>query len=222
MRRAAEADRGDGGRLRGRRRPRAARGLRPDDRRRQRALRPDRPAGRLVRRRLRRRRCSPAWSGPKKAKEIWFLCRQYDAAAGARHGARQHRRAARAARGGDRRSGAARCSRSRRSRCACSRRASTPTEDGLAGIQQLAHDANLLFYASRGGAGGPRRLPREAPARLLASSPAAVAAVSPARGSGSWPRGRGRCRRRWRRCSSAPRWPARRGRLPAAARSSAR
>ena len=34
--------------------------------------------------------------GPKKAKEIWFLCRQYDAQAGARHGARQHRRAARA------------------------------------------------------------------------------------------------------------------------------
>ena len=27
-----------------------------------------------------------------------------------------------------------------------SRPASTPHEDGLAGIQQLAHDANLLFY----------------------------------------------------------------------------
>ena len=39
-------------------------------------------------------------------------------------------------------------------------------EDGLAGIQQLAHDANLLFYGSRGGAGGPERLPREAPAGL--------------------------------------------------------
>ena len=34
-----------------------------------------------LRRRLRRRRCSPTSSGPKKAKEIWFLCRQYDAAA---------------------------------------------------------------------------------------------------------------------------------------------
>ena len=28
-------------------------------------------------------------------------------------------------------------------------------EDGLAGIQQLAHDTNLLFYAQRGGQGGP-------------------------------------------------------------------
>ena len=37
-----------------------------------------------LRRRLRRRRCCATWSGPKKAKEIWFLCRQYDAAAGAR------------------------------------------------------------------------------------------------------------------------------------------
>ena len=49
-----------------------------------------------LRRRLRRRRCCASLVGPKKAKEIWFLCRQYDAAAGARHGARQHRRAARA------------------------------------------------------------------------------------------------------------------------------
>ena len=37
-------------------------------------------------------------------------------------------------------------------------------EDGLAGIQQLAHDANLLFYMQRGGAGGPRGLPGEAQA----------------------------------------------------------
>ena len=52
--------------------------LRPDDRRRQRALRPDRPEGRQLRRRLRRR--PPRRPvGQKKAKEIWFLCRQYDA-----------------------------------------------------------------------------------------------------------------------------------------------
>ncbi len=56
---AAEADRRDGRRLRDRRRPRAARRLRPHDRRRQRALRPDRPEGRLLRRRLRRQRCWP-------------------------------------------------------------------------------------------------------------------------------------------------------------------
>ena len=41
-------------------------------------------------------------------------------------------------------------------------------EDGFAGIQQLAHDANLLFYASRRGAGGPRGLQGQARARLLA------------------------------------------------------
>ena len=51
-------------------------------------------------------------------------------------------------RGGDRRSGAARCSRSRRSRCACSRRRFNAADDGLAGIQQLAGDATLLFYMS--------------------------------------------------------------------------
>ena len=39
-------------------------------------------------------------------------------------------------------------------------------EDGLAGIQQLAHDANLLFYGERGGPGGPGRLPGEAPPGL--------------------------------------------------------
>ena len=39
--------------------------------------------------------------GQKKAREIWFLCRQYDAQAGARDGPGQHGRAARAAGGGD-------------------------------------------------------------------------------------------------------------------------
>ena len=40
--------------------------------------------------------------GQKKAREIWFLCRQYDAQAGARHGTGQLRGAVRAARGRDR------------------------------------------------------------------------------------------------------------------------
>ena len=39
--------------------------------------------------------------GPKRAKEIWFLCRQYDAQQAHGHGARQHRRAARSAGGRD-------------------------------------------------------------------------------------------------------------------------
>ena len=42
------------------------------------------------------------------------------------------------------------------------------SEDGYAGIQQLAHDTNLLFYASRGGEGGPRGLQGEARAGLRA------------------------------------------------------
>ena len=75
-------------------------------------------------------------------------------AAGARHGAREHGRAARPARGGDRRAGAARCSPSPPSRCGSPRRASTPHEDGYAGLQQLAHDANLLFYGSEEAAEG--------------------------------------------------------------------
>ena len=37
--------------------------------------------------------------GQKKAKEIWFLCRQYDAQEALGHGTRQHRRPARGARG---------------------------------------------------------------------------------------------------------------------------
>ena len=39
--------------------------------------------------------------GQKKAREIWFLCRQYDAARGPGHGPRQHRGAPRPPRGGD-------------------------------------------------------------------------------------------------------------------------
>ena len=43
-------------------------------------------------------------------------------------------------------------------------------EDGYAGIQQLAHDTNLLFYGSDEARGGPRGVQGEAEARLLASS----------------------------------------------------
>ena len=57
--RRAEAGHRGGQRLRHRRRPRAARAVRPHDRRRHRDLRPERPAGRLVRRRLRHRLPGP-------------------------------------------------------------------------------------------------------------------------------------------------------------------
>ena len=56
--------------------------------------------------------------GQKKAREIWFLCRQYDAQAGARHGPGEHRRAARGARGGDGRVVPDDAARTARSRCA--------------------------------------------------------------------------------------------------------
>ena len=53
--------------------------LRPDDRRRQRRLRPDRAAGRHASTAASAPRCCAHLVGTKKAKEIWFLCRQYDA-----------------------------------------------------------------------------------------------------------------------------------------------
>ena len=47
-------------------------------------------------------------------------------------------------------------------------------EDGLAGIQQLAHDANLLFYASEEAQEGREAYKAEARARLLAVPQAAL------------------------------------------------
>jgi hypothetical protein len=82
-------------------------------------------------------------------------------------------------------------------------------EDGLAGLQQLAHDANLLFYESDEAQEGVT------PTSRSASPTSRSSRAGPERGprSGSWRRARGRCRRRSRRCSSAPRWRGD-GRLP--------
>src|SRR5919109_1448762 len=98
---AAEADRGDGRRLRDRRRTRAARGLRPDDRRRQRPLRTDRAAGRQLRRRL---RGEPAGgTGRSEAGEgDLVLVPPIRRRRGARHGPRERGRPVGGARGGDR------------------------------------------------------------------------------------------------------------------------
>jgi naphthoate synthase len=85
--------------------------------------------------------------GPKKAKEIWFLCRQYDAEQALAMGLvntvvplEQLERET-----------VAWC----REMLELSpfalrllKASFHAAEDGLAGIQQLAHDANLLFYAS--------------------------------------------------------------------------
>jgi naphthoate synthase len=90
--------------------------------------------------------------GPKKAKEIWFLCRQYDAQQALEMGLVNT---------------VVPLDRSRRRRQWCREMlAALPLrlrllkasfnadEDGLAGIQQLAHDANLLFYMSEEAAEG--------------------------------------------------------------------
>ena len=47
-------------------------------------------------------------------------------------------------------------------------------EDGLAGIQQLAHDANLLFYATEEAAEGREAFKAKRHARLLQVPAAAV------------------------------------------------
>ena len=47
-------------------------------------------------------------------------------------------------------------------------------DDGLAGIQQLAGDATLLYYMSEEAQEGKQRLPREAQARLRPVPEAAV------------------------------------------------
>ena len=110
--------------------------------------------------------------GTKKAKEFWLLCRQYDAEEALRDGPRQHRRAARPTSSARRSPGAARCSPSRPSPCACVKASFNAHEDGYAGIQQLAHDANLLFYGSEEAPRGARPSSRSA-SPTSPSSPAA-------------------------------------------------
>ncbi len=68
--------------------------------------------------------------GQKKAREIWYLCEQYDAAGGARDGAREQGGAARRARGDGRGLGPAHPARTARSRSAASRPPSTPSSTG--------------------------------------------------------------------------------------------
>ena len=115
----AQAGRGHGRGLRHRRRPRAARRLRPDHRRRQRPLRPDRPARRQLRRRLRRRPAGPHRRPEEGARDL-VPVRAVRRAAGARHGPGQQGRAAGATLEEETVAVVpARCSSSARSRCAC-------------------------------------------------------------------------------------------------------
>src|SRR5919206_490605 len=89
----------------------------------------------------------PPTIGEKKAKEIWFLCRQYDAQQALEMGLVN--------------TGVPRDRLEEETVAWCRemlqlsplalrllKASFHAAEDGLAGIQQLAHDANLLFYAS--------------------------------------------------------------------------
>src|SRR4051812_19322061 len=169
---APQADRGHGGRLCDRRRPRAAPRLRPHDRRRQRALRPGRAEGRLVRRRLRRR---PALQ-PRRAQ-----ARQGDVVpvppvrrpAGVRDGARQHGRAARPPRGRDRRlvPGDARALPVR----AAAYEGQLPCRRGRLQRHPAARPRRQpALLRERRGEGGARGLQGQAQARLLAVPPPPV------------------------------------------------
>ncbi len=148
MRRLPEADRRDGGRLRDRRRPRAAPRAAtsrspPTTRASARSAR-----GRLVRRRLRREPARAASSGPRRPRRSGSCAASTAREAGARHGPGQHRRAARASSRTRPSSGAARCSQLSPFALRLMKASFHADEDGFGGIQQLAHDANLLFYAS--------------------------------------------------------------------------
>ena len=200
-----EAGRGDDRGLRDRRRPRPARLLRPLDRRRQRALRPDRPARRAPSTAASARACSPARSArsaprrsgscagsttPRPALD-WGLVNavvplerlEEETVAWCREMLALSPLALRMLKA-----------------------SFNAAEDGLAGVQQLAGDATLLFYMSEEAQEG-RDAYVEKRRPDFSQVPAPALATSRACGSGSWPRGRGRCPRRSRPCSSARRWP---------------
>jgi naphthoate synthase len=85
--------------------------------------------------------------GPKKAKEIWFLCRQYDA-----QDAREMGLVNTVVPLADLEAETVKWCREMLSMSPFALRllkaSFNADEDGLAGLQQLAHDANLLFYMS--------------------------------------------------------------------------
>jgi naphthoate synthase len=91
--------------------------------------------------------------GPKKAKEIWFLCRQYDAQQALEIGLINT--VVPLDRLEEETVGWCREMLAQSPFALRMLKASfNADEDGLAGIQQLAHDANLLFYMSEEAAEG--------------------------------------------------------------------
>ncbi len=124
----------------------SARRLRPHHRGRQRSLRADRPKGRQLRRRIRIERAVPPGRAEEGEGDLVPLP-AVRRAAGARHGPRQHGRPPRGSRGRDR-AMVHRDAASVAVRAAVAQGELHADEDGLAGIQQLAHDTNLLFYGA--------------------------------------------------------------------------
>ena len=106
-----------------------------------------------LRRRLRRLACSPATSASRRRRRSGSCPGSTTRTRRSRWGSSTPscRSATSSARPSP---GAARWPPSPPSPCDCSSRASTPTEDGLAGIQQLSHDATLLFYMTEEGQEG--------------------------------------------------------------------
>ena len=140
---------GDRGRQRARdrRRPRAARDLRPLDRRRARALRPGRAARGLLRRRLRHRLSRARRGGEARAGDL-VPVPPVRRRGGRALGARQQRRARRGAARARCAATPIRSSRSRRPRCASSSSPSTPTASTSPGQAALAFSGLEQFVHS--------------------------------------------------------------------------
>jgi naphthoate synthase len=93
--------------------------------------------------------------GQKKAREIWFLCRQYDAQAGAGHGPREHRGPAR-----ELEAETVKWCREMLElsplALRCLKSALNADCDGQAGLQELAGNATLLYYMTEEGKEGKK------------------------------------------------------------------
>ena len=134
--------------------------------------------------------------GPKKAKEFWFLCRQYDAAQALEMGSSTP--SCRSTGSRPRRSpGAARCSRSRPSRCGWRRRASTRTRTARRDPAARARRQPPVLR-QRGGEGGARGNTRRSGRPTSRGSRSGRERDRAASAARIWlmPRGRGRFRPR--------------------------
>src|ERR1700722_17382942 len=113
----------------------------------------DRPGRRSARSTAASARAFSRLAGPKKAKEIWFLCRQYDAQEALQMGLVNT-----VVPLDELESETVKWCKEMLQLSPFSLRllkaSFNADEDGLAGIQQLAHDTNLLFYMSEEAAEG--------------------------------------------------------------------